>query len=74
MELKTANVNLPPKFFAAPDVVCFFTPLGDLFGFIAPPIKFFAFLAGFVVAYLALVEILKRVFYKRYAHRLEQYA
>ena len=51
-----------------------FTPLGDLFGFVAPPIEFFAFLAGFVGAYLVLVEALKRLFYKRYAHRLEQYA
>jgi Mg2+-importing ATPase len=51
-----------------------FTPLGGLFEFEAPPIRFFAFLAGFVGAYLLLVEALKRFFYKRYAHRLEQYA
>ena len=51
-----------------------FTPLGSFFGFVAPPIKFFAFLVGFVGAYLLLVEVLKRLFYKRYAHRLEQYA
>ena len=51
-----------------------FTPLGGLFEFEAPPIRFFAFLAAFVGAYLLLVETLKRFFYKRYAHRLEQYA
>jgi P-type Mg2+ transporter len=51
-----------------------FTPLGGLFEFEAPPIRFFAFLAAFVGAYLLLVEALKRFFYKRYAHRLEQYA
>jgi Mg2+-importing ATPase len=55
-------------------IVLPFTPLGDFFGFAAPPAKFFAFLAGFVGAYLVLVEILKRLFYKRYAHRLDQYA
>jgi Mg2+-importing ATPase len=51
-----------------------FTPLSTIFGFVPPPAKFFAFLAGFAGAYLILVEILKRLFYKRYAHRLEQYA
>jgi Mg2+-importing ATPase len=50
------------------------TPLGIPFEFIAPPLKFFGILAGFVGAYLVLVEILKRLFYKRYAHRLDQYA
>ena len=55
-------------------IVLPFTPLGELFEFVAPPIKFFAFLVGFVGAYLVLVEVLKRLFYKRYAHRLEQYA
>jgi Mg2+-importing ATPase len=55
-------------------VVLPFTPLGALFGFVALPFKFFAFLAAFVGAYLLLVEALKRLFYKRYAHRLEHYA
>jgi hypothetical protein len=49
-----------------------FTPLGDVFGFIALPLKFFLFLAGFVTVYFAMVESLKRLFYKRYAQRLEQ--
>jgi Mg2+-importing ATPase len=51
-----------------------FTPLGAPFGFVQPPLEFFAFLAAFVVAYLALVEALKRIFYRRYAGRLERYA
>lgn len=51
-----------------------FTPLGTLFGFVAPPLKFFPFLAAFIVAYLTLVESLKRIFYGRYAQRLEHYA
>ncbi len=51
-----------------------FTPLADLFEFAAPPIMFYGILAGFIGAYLVLVEILKRLFYKRYAHRLDQYA
>jgi len=49
-----------------------FTPIGGWFQFVVLPITFFAFLAAFVGAYLAMVEILKWFFYKRYAHRLEQ--
>jgi Mg2+-importing ATPase len=55
-------------------VILPFTALGALFGFVAPPFKFFAFLAGFVGAYLVLVEVLKRLFYGRYAQHLEHYA
>ncbi len=43
-----------------------FTPLGIYFGFVAPPLKFFLILVAMVVAYLALVEIVKRRFYRRY--------
>jgi hypothetical protein len=49
-----------------------FTPIGSWFQFIVPPITFFVFLAAFVVAYLTMVESLKRFFYKHYADRLEQ--
>jgi Mg2+-importing ATPase len=48
------------------------TPIGDWFQFEDPPFTFYVFLAAFVIAYLTLVETLKRQFYKRYAHRLEQ--
>ncbi len=48
------------------------TPLGGLFQFASPPPAFFVFLIAFVAVYLALVETLKRLFYKRYAQRLEQ--
>ena len=48
------------------------TPLGGLFQFVSPPPAFFVFLVAFVAIYLALVETLKRLFYKRYAQRLEQ--
>ncbi len=48
------------------------TPLGDLFLFQDPLPTFYLFLFVFVIAYLTLVEILKRFFYKRYAGRLEQ--
>jgi Mg2+-importing ATPase len=51
-----------------------FIPLASLFEFATPPIIFYGILAGFVGAYVVLVEILKRLFYKRYAHRLDQYA
>jgi Mg2+-importing ATPase len=49
-----------------------FTPLGKLFGFVALPSSFFLILAGFIGAYLLLVEIVKKWFIKRYAYRLEQ--
>ncbi len=48
------------------------TPLGKLFKFVEPPLSFFAILLGLIGAYLILVEIVKRWFYKRYANRLEQ--
>jgi Mg2+-importing ATPase len=51
-----------------------FTPLSAPFGFVAPPLEFFAFLTAFIVVYLTLVEALKTVFYRRYAQRLEHYA
>ena len=41
-----------------------YTALGDYFGFRPPPAEFFAILAGLVVAYLALVEATKRLFYR----------
>jgi hypothetical protein len=49
-----------------------FTPVGALFKFVAPPYMFFFVLAGLIAAYLMLVEVVKRWFYKRYAYRLEQ--
>jgi len=45
-----------------------FTPLGALFGFVAPPLTFFLVLAGLIGAYLTLVEIVKNWFYKKYTH------
>ncbi len=44
-----------------------YTPLGKYFGFIAPPAVFFTALGAMVVAYLALVEIIKHWFYRKYA-------
>lgn len=49
-----------------------FTPLGALFGFVEPPPTFFLVLGALIATYLALVEIVKEWFYKRYAYRLEQ--
>lgn len=46
--------------------------LNNALGFIPLPIEFFLFLAAFVTVYFTMVESLKRVFYKRYAQRLEQ--
>jgi P-type Mg2+ transporter len=38
-------------------------PVGRWFGFVAPPPQFFVFLIGATLAYLAIVEVTKRVFY-----------
>jgi Mg2+-importing ATPase len=46
-----------------------YSPLAAYFGFVAPPLKFFLILVGMVVVYLALVEAVKRGFYKFYASR-----
>jgi len=48
------------------------TPVGKWFEFIEPSATFYVFLVAFVVAYLTIVETLKILFFKRYAHRLEQ--
>jgi Mg2+-importing ATPase len=46
-----------------------FTPLGDLFKLVRPPLAFFIVLAGLIAAYLTLVEILKKRFYERYSRQ-----
>lgn len=43
------------------------TPLGHWFGFTSPPFLFFAYLLGATAAYLALVEVSKRLFYRHLA-------
>jgi Mg2+-importing ATPase len=63
-------------FFSSLSVIGFaliipFTPLGELFRFVDPPSMFFVVLAGVVGAYLVLVEIVKKWFYRRSAPRLE---
>jgi len=42
-------------------------PVGRWFGFVAPPPLFFVFLIGATMAYLAIVEITKRIFYRAVA-------
>ena len=49
-------------------VVIPFTPLGPMIGFTALPLRFYAILAGMLVAYMLLVDGAKSVFY----HRLER--
>lgn len=44
-----------------------FTPLAAVFQFAVLPVQFFAILAGFVFAYLLLVELMKWWFYRTYA-------
>jgi hypothetical protein len=41
------------------------SPAGTWFGLVAPSPLYFAYLAGATVAYLALVEIIKWLFYRR---------
>jgi len=48
------------------------TSLGKYFLFTTLPPTFYIFLTAFIGAYLALAEGLKRYFYKRYSHLLEQ--
>jgi Mg2+-importing ATPase len=40
------------------------TPLGTFFGFVAPPPSFYLFLLAAVATYLALVEVVKRLFFR----------
>ena len=44
-----------------------YSPLAPMLGFVAPPAAFLAAMAGLVVAYLALAEVVKRAFYARHA-------
>ena len=48
-----------------------FTVLGGIFGFVTPPVDFFAVLIGLVLGYLLLVEVVKRWFYRRYADLID---
>jgi Mg2+-importing ATPase len=43
-----------------------FTSIGYYFGFVVPPLNYFLILGVMVVAYLVLVEVVKRWFYGRY--------
>jgi len=51
-----------------------FTSLGSIFGFVHPPLSFYAVLAGLVAGYLVLVEVAKRWFYHRYSALVERRA
>jgi Mg2+-importing ATPase len=50
-------------------VVLPFTPLGSYFGFVPPPLSFYAILAGLVFFYLFAVEGIKQWFFRRFAER-----
>jgi Mg2+-importing ATPase len=51
-----------------------FTVIGTIFGFVPPPLSFFAVLAGLVTGYLVIVEIVKWWFYREYSSFIEQKA
>ena len=46
-----------------------FTPLGTYFGFVPPPARFYFILGAMVLAYLCIVELAKRGFYRWAASR-----
>jgi hypothetical protein len=46
--------------------------VGEVFGFVPPPPAFFLALAGILGVYALLAETVKKWFYKRNAHRVEQ--
>jgi len=48
------------------------TLFGTLFGFVQPPLAFFAALAGLVIGYVVLIEIAKYWFYRRYSSFIER--
>jgi P-type Mg2+ transporter len=41
-----------------------FTPIGAYFGFVPPPVEFYLILGAMVAVYLAIVEMVKRRFYR----------
>jgi Mg2+-importing ATPase len=49
-----------------------YTPLGEIFRFVKPPATFYIALVAILGVYVALAEIVKSWFYKRYGYRLEQ--
>jgi P-type Mg2+ transporter len=49
-----------------------FTVFGSILGFVQPPVSFFLVLAGLVITYIALVEVVKRWFYRHYAVFIER--
>jgi Mg2+-importing ATPase len=49
-----------------------FTPLGEIFNFVQPPFTFYIFLAGLIVVYFAVIEIVKKWFYQRHLNSSEQ--
>ena len=49
-----------------------FTVIGSIFGFIQPPVAFFAVLGGLVIGYLVLVELVKRWFFRKYSSFIER--
>jgi Mg2+-importing ATPase len=49
-----------------------YTPLGAIFQFVPPPATFYPALAALIIAYIFLVEFVKKWFTKRFAYLLEQ--
>ncbi|MGA2912291.1 MAG: magnesium-translocating P-type ATPase [Methanoregula sp.] len=49
-----------------------FTVIGSIFGFVQPPVSFFAVLGGLVVGYIIIVELVKRWFYRHYSSFIER--
>jgi Mg2+-importing ATPase len=62
-----AALSLASLFVVGAALLLPFSPLARFFHFEPPPAIFFAWLAGMLVAYLALAEMAKRFFYARLA-------
>jgi Mg2+-importing ATPase len=49
-----------------------FTVIGSIFGFVRPPLAFFVVLAGLVLGYIVIVELVKGWFYRKYSVFIER--
>ena len=49
-----------------------FTVIGSIFGFVRPPLSFFGVLAGLVIGYIVIVELVKHWFYRKYSVFIER--
>jgi len=66
------KISIPVILLVAAACILPFTIMSSIFGFIPPPVSFFGVLAGLVIGYLVLVELVKRWFYCRYSSFIDR--